>query len=136
MRGKTGKSSINSAMINFSFSGRSMMFLKRISAALLLLSVSSVASTLASAAEDDTENAVNLLAIESLCVKANPDSNSSVENALNSDPETTDSLRAEVRRVKADPASKAKIQSLAFNMSNSVVVSKLPDMCSYYLPKK
>jgi hypothetical protein len=25
---------------------------------------------------------------------------------------------------------------LAFNMSNSVVVSKLPDMCSYYLPKK
>ncbi len=112
------------------------MFLNRISAAFLLLSVSSVASTLASAAEDDTENAVNLLAIESLCVKANPDSNSSVENALNSDPETTDSLRAEVRRVKADPASKAKIQSLALNMSNSVVVSKLPDMCSYYLPKK
>lgn len=136
MRGITGKSSINSAMINFSFFRRAMMFLKRISAALLLLSVSSVASTLASAAEDDTENAVNLLAIESLCVKANPDSNSSVENALNSDPETTESLRAEVRRVKSDPASKAKIQSLAFNMSNSVVVSKLPDMCSYYLPKK
>lgn len=111
------------------------MFLKRITAAFLLLSATSGAITSASAAEEDTENAINLLAIESLCIKAKPDSNSSVENALNSDSNTTDALRAEVLRVKADPAYKARIHSLAFNMSNSVVASKLPDMCSYYLPK-
>jgi len=112
------------------------MFLKRISAAVLVLSVSCFACIPASAADGDTENAVNLLAIESLCIKAKPDSNSAVENALDSDPKTTDSLRAEVRRVKADPAYKAKIQSTAFNMSNSVTASMLPDLCSYYVPKR
>lgn len=112
------------------------MFLKRISVAVLLLNVSFIASTVASATEDDTETAVTLLAMESLCIKAKPDSNSSVENALNSDPKTTDSLRAEVHRVKADPAYKIPIQSMALDMSTSVVASSIPDMCLYYLPKK
>lgn len=112
------------------------MFLKRISVAALLLSVSSVASAGASAAMEDTDLAVTLLAMESLCIKAKPDSNSSAENALNSDPKTTDSLRAEVHRVNADPAYKLKIQTMALNMSTSPLASSIPKMCLSYLPKK
>ncbi|MGN2410416.1 hypothetical protein ACTACG_21480 [Pseudomonas syringae] len=112
------------------------MFLKRIFVvSLFLVGFSSAATSSVTEAEDKTQSAINLLAIESLCVKATPASNSSVENALDSDPNTDEALRTEVQRVKADPAYKSKIQSTAVNMSSSIVATKIPDMCTYYLPK-
>ncbi|UZJ58532.1 hypothetical protein OKW98_18290 [Pseudomonas sp. KU26590] len=90
-------------------------------------------SSVASPEDDKRQGLVVLVAMEQVCNNANPGMKSDVENVMASDSTIDEATKAEVRKIKSDPAYKFKVSSMADNLMHSPMGAYVAkDMCKHY----
>lgn len=100
---------------------------------LCLVGLGFAGTSFATPAEEKEQGLITLVAMEQVCDKANPGMKSDVENAMEKDSTIDEATKAEVRKIKADPAYKFKVSSMASNLMNSPIGAyAAKDMCKTY----
>ncbi|CAN1602467.1 hypothetical protein LOY35_18375 [Pseudomonas sp. B21-028] len=85
--------------------------------------------------DEKHQGLVALVAMEQVCNKTNPGLKGDVENAMASDPRIDEATKAEVRKIKSDPAYKFQVMGMANNLANSPLAGTAQGMCKDYAPK-
>lgn len=90
-------------------------------------------NSFASPEDEKQQGLVVLVAMEQVCNNANPGMKSDVENAMASDSTIDEATKAEVRKIKSDPAYKFEVSSMADNLMHSPMGAYVAkDMCKNY----
>lgn len=90
-------------------------------------------NALAGAAEEQEQALIALVAMEQVCDKATPGKKSDVENVMATDSTIDEATKAQVRKVKADPAYKFKVSAMAIDLMYSPVADLgIKDLCNKY----
>lgn len=100
---------------------------------LCLLALGFTGNALADMAQEQEQALITLVAMEQVCDKTTPGKKSDVENAMATDSSLDEATKAEVRRIKADPAYKFKVSAMATDLMYSPIrdlVTK--DLCNKY----
>ncbi len=100
---------------------------------LCLVCLGLAGNALAGTAEEQEQALIVLVAMEQVCDKATPGKKSDVENVMATDSTLDEATKAEVRRIKADPAYKFKVSAMATDLMYSAVGDlAAKDLCNKY----
>lgn len=112
-----------------------MLSVRMSTLSLCLVSLGFVGSSFADSQQEIHQSALAAVAMEQICNKNNPGLNGDVENVIASDPKFDEASKAEIRKVKSDPAYKFEVMGMVSNLNSSGMATIAQDMCKEYAPK-
>ena len=100
---------------------------------LCLVALEFAGNALADTAQEQEQALIIAVAMEQVCDKATPGKKSDVENVMAMDSTLDEATKAEIRRIKADPAYKLKVSFTATDLMYSPIGELLAkDLCNKY----
>ncbi|MFL6966612.1 MULTISPECIES: hypothetical protein [Pseudomonas] len=112
-----------------------MSLLRMSTFSLCLAGISVAGSSLANQQDQEHQGYVVLVAMEQICNKNNPGLNGDVENAMATEPKFNEAAKAQIRKIKSDPAYKFQVSNMVSTLTNSPLGAMAQDMCKEYAPK-
>jgi hypothetical protein len=111
----------------------SLLRISTLSLAMLGLNIS--ANATAAEKMDTHDFAVQMVAMENICNRLYPGSNASIDNAVASDNTIDEADKAEIKKVKGNPAYDLAVKSAELQLDGPLLKEVSQDMCKGFNPK-